>query len=75
MLYGIMELKGSERLKHSNNLFKTGEVVKIQKTGESVTIRKWQYVKNMKRFSYIVEEHPSTFYFEEEFEKVKSSCK
>ncbi|WP_408009774.1 hypothetical protein ACJROX_05595 [Pseudalkalibacillus sp. A8] len=57
-------------MKRSNNLFNTGDIVKIRKTGESVTIKKWQYVKNMKRYSYIVDEHPSTFYFEEEFEKV-----
>ncbi|WML48032.1 hypothetical protein RCG23_22530 [Neobacillus sp. PS3-34] len=53
-------------MKYSNNQFKNGETVNIKLTGETVTIVKSQYVKNMKRFSYIVKEHPATFYFEEE---------
>lgn len=48
------------------SLFDIGEKVKIKASGESVTIYKYQYVKNMKRYSYIVNEYPNTFYFEEE---------
>ena len=51
------------------SLFADGEEVKIKESGESVTIFKSQYVKNMKRYSYIVNEHPSTFFFEEELTK------
>ncbi|MCF6136401.1 hypothetical protein [Pseudalkalibacillus berkeleyi] len=58
-------------MKYSNNQFSAGDVVNIQKTGESVTIKDWKYIKNMKRYSYIVNEHPNTFFFEEEFEKKK----
>jgi len=57
-------------LKSSSNLYKAGQSVNIKESGETVTIMKSQYVKNMKRFSYIVKEHPSTFYFEEELEKI-----
>ncbi|MEH7107967.1 MULTISPECIES: hypothetical protein [Bacillaceae] len=48
------------------SLFSIGEEVKIKESGESVTISKCQYVKNMKRYSYIVNEYPNTFFFEEE---------
>lgn len=51
-----------------NNRYKTGETVSIKGTGEEVTILKSQYVKNMKRYSYIVKEHPGTFFFEEELQ-------
>jgi hypothetical protein len=51
------------------SLFTNGEEVKIKASGESVTIFKNQYVKNMKRYSYIVNEHPNTFFFEEELTK------
>jgi hypothetical protein len=54
-------------MKSSNNLYKNGQSIKIKETGEIVTILKSQYVKNMKRYSYIVKEHPETFFFEEEF--------
>jgi len=56
----------------SANLFKKGETVSIKESGEEVTISKCKYIKNMKRFSYTVKEHPSTFYFEEELEKADS---
>ncbi|WP_226037808.1 hypothetical protein [Aquibacillus saliphilus] len=56
-------------MKNMNNAFDSGEVVNIEKTGELVTISKWQYVKHMKKYSYIVNEYPSTFYFEEELKK------
>ncbi|WP_180960342.1 hypothetical protein [Neobacillus cucumis] len=55
-------------MKSTNNRYNMGETVKIIETGEVVTILKWQYVKNMKRFSYIVKEHSNTFYFEEELQ-------
>ncbi|MDP4170438.1 MAG: hypothetical protein Q8906_07485 [Bacillota bacterium] len=55
-------------MKYSNNRFTSGQTVNIKDTGELVTIVKWQYVKNMKRFSYIVKEYPGTFYFEEELQ-------
>ena len=51
------------------SLFTNGETVKIKVSGESVTIFKHQYVKNMKRYSYLVNEFPNTFFFEEEFKK------
>ncbi|WP_187118914.1 hypothetical protein [Bacillus marasmi] len=51
------------------NLFSDGEEVLIRESGESVTIGKSQYVKNMKRYSYIVNEYPKTFFFEEELTK------
>ncbi|CRK82899.1 hypothetical protein BN000_02854 [Neobacillus massiliamazoniensis] len=53
-----------ERMRKS--LFTIGEKVKIKASGKSVTIYKCQYVKNMKRYSYIVNEYPKTFFFEEE---------
>ncbi|WP_226677758.1 hypothetical protein [Rossellomorea aquimaris] len=55
-------------MKSTKNRFSNGSMVTIKETGETVTIMKWQYVKNMKRYSYIVKEHPGTFYFEEELE-------
>ncbi|MBO0962076.1 hypothetical protein J1P26_20425 [Neobacillus sp. MM2021_6] len=55
-------------MKNSNNRYMNGQTVNIKETGEAVTILKWQYVKNMKRYSYIVKEHPGTFYFEEELQ-------
>ncbi|MGZ4159583.1 MAG: hypothetical protein ACXVNF_02125 [Neobacillus sp.] len=51
-----------------NNRYKNGQIVNIKETGEEVTILKWQYVKNMKRYSYIVKEYPGTFFFEEELQ-------
>ncbi|BCB03084.1 hypothetical protein [Bacillus sp. KH172YL63] len=53
-------------MKSTKNRFDIGSVVTIKETGETVTVSKYQYVKNMKRYSYIVKEHPGTFYFEEE---------
>ncbi|MBD8070196.1 hypothetical protein [Bacillus sp. PS06] len=53
----------------NKNKFHSGEAVKIQLTNELVTINKWQYINNMKKYSYTVNEHPSTFYFEEELAK------
>ena len=55
-------------MKSANNRYKTGQSVNIKETGEVVTILKSQYVKNMKRYSYIVKEHPETFFFEEELQ-------
>ncbi|NHM33821.1 hypothetical protein [Neobacillus terrae] len=52
-----------------NNLFTVGEEVNIKMSGEPVTIFKCQYVKNMKRYSYVVNEYPNTFFFEEELMK------
>lgn len=51
------------------SLFNNGDEVKIRVSGEVVTIFKSQYVKNMKRYSYIVNEYPNTFFFEEELKK------
>lgn len=51
------------------NLFNNGEEVSIKASGESVIISKCQYVKNMKRYSYIVNEYPNTFFFEDELIK------
>ncbi|MEG9296390.1 hypothetical protein V6B33_08005 [Mangrovibacillus sp. Mu-81] len=53
-------------MKSTKSLFSNGSAVTIKETGETVTILKSQYVKNMKRYSYIVKEHPGTFFFEEE---------
>lgn len=55
-------------MKSSNNRFKYGESVHIKETGEIVTVIKWTYVKNMKRYSYVVKQHPGTFFFEEELQ-------
>jgi len=55
-------------LRSSNNRFNAGDQVNIKFTGEVVTILKWQYVKNMKRYSYVVKEYPTTFFFEEELQ-------
>ncbi|MFZ7946588.1 MULTISPECIES: hypothetical protein [Bacillaceae] len=57
-------------MKNSNNRYNNGQTVNIKETGETVTILKWQYVKNMKRYSYIVKEHPGTFFFEEELQNL-----
>lgn len=56
-------------MKKGKNKFESGEVVSIRGSSERVTINRWAYVKNMKRYSYTVNEHPETFYFEEELEK------
>ncbi|MGD6819039.1 hypothetical protein [Metabacillus sp. 84] len=56
-------------MKNSNSQFHTGEKAIIKKTRETVTIAKSQYVKHMKKYSYIVNEKPSTFFFEEELQK------
>ncbi|WP_171910675.1 hypothetical protein [Rossellomorea aquimaris] len=53
-------------MKSTKSLFPNGSLATIKETGETVTILKSQYVKNMKRYSYIVKEHPGTFFFEEE---------
>ncbi|WP_246941804.1 hypothetical protein [Bacillus pinisoli] len=53
----------------NTNKFSHNQKVRIKSTGELVTINKWMYVKNMKRFSYILMEYPNTFYFEEEMEE------
>jgi hypothetical protein len=55
---------------NDKNKYFTGEIVNLKTTNESVTISKWAYVKNMKKYSYTVKEHPSTFYFEDELQKV-----
>ncbi|MFS8631231.1 MAG: hypothetical protein LOD92_08775 [Bacillales bacterium] len=55
---------------HHTNQFDPGEKVAIKETGEVVTISKYKYIKNMKRYSYTVKEHPKTFFFEEELEKI-----
>jgi hypothetical protein len=60
-------IREGESMKKS--LFTDGEEVKIKESGETVTIFKSQYVKNMKRYSYTVNEYPSTFFFEEELTK------
>lgn len=65
--YVILLVKRVHKLK--SNKYNTGETVTIQDTNESVTINKWAYVKNMKRYSYTVKEHPTTFFFEEELKK------
>lgn len=65
--YVILLVKRVAKLK--SNKYNTGETVTIQDTNESVTINKWAYVKNMKRYSYTVKEHPTTFFFEEELKK------
>lgn len=52
------------------NKYNSGESVRIQSTNELVTINKWQYVKNMKKYSYTVNENPTTFYFEDELTKI-----
>ncbi len=49
--------------------FVGGEEVIIKASGKSVTINKCQFVKNMKRYSYTVNEYPTTFFFEEELSK------
>lgn len=53
----------------SAEVFSVGEQVYIRQSNELVTIIKSQYVKNMKRYSYVVNKYPSTFYFEEELKK------
>jgi hypothetical protein len=53
----------------NKNKFECNEKVRLKSTGELVTIKKFSYVKNMKRYAYTLEEHPNTFYFEEEIDK------
>ncbi|MED3729661.1 hypothetical protein HPB58_18040 [Priestia filamentosa] len=50
-------------------IFHDGEMVNIRGTNELVTILKSHYVENMKRYSYVVNKYPSTFFFEEELSK------
>ncbi|MCM3569287.1 hypothetical protein [Neobacillus mesonae] len=50
------------------SLFTIGDEVIIKASGKSATIFKYEYVKNMKRYSYVVNEYPNTFFFEEELE-------
>jgi hypothetical protein len=56
------------RKKSNASKFQNGESVQIVKTGESVTVMQSKYIKNMNRYSYILKEYPSTFYFEEELQ-------
>lgn len=69
MVLWYNENKEGEKMKE-NNKFHKDDLVKITETDETVTIVKSKYVSTMKRYSYIVKEHPSTFYFEEELEKI-----
>ncbi|MEW9050996.1 MAG: hypothetical protein AB2392_07545 [Neobacillus sp.] len=55
-------------MRSQSSSYKNGQTVSIKETGEEVTIIKSQYVKNMKRYSYIVKEYPTTFFFEEELQ-------
>ena len=63
----IFDTRKGEKMK--KNLFTSGQEVNIRTSGESVTISKCKYIKNMKRYAYIVNEYPSTFFFEEELTK------
>jgi hypothetical protein len=49
-----------------NNKFEDKQKVKLFDTGEVVTINRWSYAPSMKRYTYSVEEYPSTFYFEDD---------
>jgi hypothetical protein len=53
----------------SAEIFRNGEIVSIKGSNEVVTVLKSHYVKNMKRYSYVVNKYPSTFFFEEELMK------
>lgn len=53
----------------SAEIFRNGEIVNIRGSNELVTVLKSHYVKNMKRYSYVVNKYPSTFFFEEELMK------
>lgn len=53
----------------SAGTFRNGEIVKIRESNELVTVLKSHYVKNMKKYSYVVNKYPSTFFFEEELVK------
>lgn len=53
------------------NMFQPDEKVVLKVTGQTVTISKLSYVPNMKRYSYTIQENPSTFYFEEELQKIE----
>ena len=53
----------------SAEIFHNGEIVNIRGSNELVTVLKSHYVKNMKRYSYVVNKYPSTFFFEEELMK------
>jgi hypothetical protein len=66
IIYYLIILVSREGERMRGSLFTIGEEVKIKASGESVTIYKCQYVKSMKRYSYIVNEYPNTFFFEEE---------
>ncbi|CAG9621456.1 hypothetical protein [Sutcliffiella rhizosphaerae] len=55
----------------SLEMFRVGEIVNIRKSNELVIISKSHYVKNMKRYSYVVNKYPNTFFFEEELVKHK----
>ncbi|MED4205425.1 hypothetical protein [Neobacillus mesonae] len=50
------------------SLFTIGDEVIIKASGKSATIFKCEYIKNMKRYSYVVNEYPNTFFFEEEIQ-------
>ncbi|WML44440.1 hypothetical protein [Neobacillus sp. PS3-40] len=55
---------------NNKNKFQDGDKVIIKDTGETVTIKKSSYVRNMKRYSYTIKEHPSMFFFEEEIREI-----
>lgn len=57
----------------SAGTFRNGEIVKIKGSNELVTVLKSHYVKNMKKYSYVVNKYPSTFFFEEELIKHENS--
>ncbi|MEA1853539.1 hypothetical protein U9M49_10580 [Cytobacillus sp. OWB-43] len=64
-------MKGIEIM--SVEMFRIGEMVNIKRTKEQVIISKSQYVKNMKRYSYVVNKYPGTFFFEEELMKCEKN--
>lgn len=53
------------------NKYEDNETVKIRVTGEIVTVEEWGYVRRQNRYTYVIKERPSTFYFEEELAAIE----
>jgi hypothetical protein len=53
--------------------FEDREKVTLKETGETVTVNKWSITRlpgNIRRYTYTIIEHPGTFFYHRELEKI-----
>lgn len=59
----------SEQLEH----FEDGEKVLLKETGKTVTVGQWSIARfpgNIHRYTYSLQEHPGTFFYHRELERL-----